>query len=60
MIEDLKETIAVHSMQSRHGIMNGILVNYRIFKLTDTGENVQKMDASIFDSALSHTRRSEA
>ena len=28
--------------------------------LTDTGENVQKMDASIFDSALSHTRRSDA
>ena len=60
MIEDLKETIAVHSMQSRKGIMIGILVSYSIFKLTDTGENVQKMDASIFDSALSHTCRSDA
>ena len=28
--------------------------------LTDTGENVQKVDATNFDSALSHTRRSDA
>ena len=26
-----------------------------LLKLTDTGENVQNVDASIFDSALSHT-----
>ena len=33
---------------------------YRLYSLTDTGENVPKVDASIFDSALSHTRRSDA
>ena len=31
-----------------------------LLKLTDTGENVQNVDASIFDSALSHNRRLDA
>ena len=31
-----------------------------LLKLTDTGENVQNVDASIFDSALSNNRRLDA